>query len=191
MSSTLKSIPLNIIMASLFVALSTSMVSTTLSAAPLNKDVRAAQASKITLQQAIVIASKNASGELISAEFDEDDDNAKGAVYEIVFKTIDRCYEFKIDANTSKIISTKIERIEEDGVSDYNTQRRAKVNVASAINIAEKRTGGTTLEIELKEDRDYADHPLYYKADLLKGNDIIFININAVTGATFANKYKR
>ena len=60
-----------------------------------------------------------------------------------------------------------------------------------AINIAEKQTGGKILEIEFENDREYANHTAYYKADLLKGNKIVSINVDANSGKTFANKFKK
>ena len=168
-------------------------MSTTANASSDTNEIRAAQAAKIGLKQAITIASKKASGILVSAEFDDDDSDAvgNGGVYELEFSTDSMSYEIKVDANTGKVVKTESERLDGDDINDYQVQKKAKTTIMTAMNIAEKQTGGKILAIEFKNNRDYADHPLYYKADLLKANKIISINVDAKTGKTFANKFKK
>ena len=187
-----KKMQLTTISAGLAVALTAGVMSTTAIAAQTNlsTEVKAAKGNKVGLKQAITIATKHASGMLISADYDEDDDTENG-VYEIEFSTASDSYEVIVDAITGDVISTDTERLDRDDINDYNVQRRVKVNVMSAIGIAEKKIGGMTLEVEFEADRDYSDHPLYYKVDLLKGDEVVGINIDANTGETFANKYKR
>ena len=179
--------------AGLAFALTTGIMSTTVMAAQtsLSTEVKAAQATKVGLKQAITIATAQASGMLIGADYDEDDDDTENGIYEIEFSTASDSYEVMVDAMTGAVIGTETERLERDDIDDYNVQSRAKVNVMSAIGIAEKKAGGMTLEVEFEADRDYDGHPLYYKVDLLKGNEIVGINVDANTGETFANKYKR
>ena len=187
-----KKMQLTTISAGLAVALTAGVMSTTAIAAQTNlsTEVKAAKGNKVGLKQAITIATKHASGMLISADYDEDDDTENG-VYEIEFSTASDSYEVIVDAITGEVVSTDTERLDRDDINDYNVQRRVKVNVMSAIGIAEKKIGGMTLEVEFEADRDYSDHPLYYKVDLLKGDEVVGINIDANTGETFANKYKR
>ena len=193
MNKVLKSCQLTTLGACLTLALTTGIMSTTASAASNADEVRAAQAAKISLKQAIAIASKAASGILISAEFDDDDSDAvgKGGVYELEFSTDSVNYEIKVDAVTGKIVKTETERLDGDDINDYKVQKKAKIDIMTAINSAEKQTGGRILKIEFENDRDYANHTAYYKADLLKGNQIISINVDANTGKTFANKFKK
>ncbi|WP_296236470.1 PepSY domain-containing protein [Psychrobacter sp. UBA5136] len=193
MNKVLKSFQLTTLGACLTLALTTGVMSTTASAASNADEVRAAQAAKISLKQAITIASKAASGILISAEFDDDDSDAvdKGGVYELEFSTDSVNYEIKVDAVTGKIVKTETERLDGDDINDYQVQKKAKTDIMTAINSAEKQTGGRILKIEFENDRDYANHTAYYKADLLKGNQIISINVDANTGKTFANKFKK
>lgn len=193
MNKVLKPFKLASLGACLSVALMTGAV-TTANASSHADEVRAAQAAKIDLKQAITIASKQASGILVSAEFDDDDSdatNGKGGVYELEFSTDSINYEIKVDANTGKIVKTESERLDGDDINDYQLQKKAKITIMKAMTIAEKQTGGKVLEIEFKNKRDYADHPLYYKAKLLKGNSIVSINVDAKTGKTFANKFKK
>ena len=186
-----KNMKLNTLGASLIVALTVGTMSTTVTAAQTNlsTEVTSAKDNKVGLKQAITIATENASGMLIGADYDEDDDTENG-VYEIEFSTASDSYEVIVDAITGAVVSTDTEQLDRDDISDYNVQSRAKVNVMSAIGIAEKDVGGIVLEVEFEADRDYDGHPLYYKVDLLKGSEIVGINVDANTGETFANKYK-
>ena len=193
MNKILKSFKLTTLGACLTLALTTGVITTAASAASNVDEVRAAQAAKISLKQAITIASKSASGILISADFDEDDSDAigKGGVYELEFSTDSVNYEIKVDANTGKIVKKETDRLDGDDINVYQVQKKAKIDIMKAINIAEKQTGGKILEIEFENDRDYANHTAYYKADLLKGNKIVSINVDANSGKTFANKFKK
>ena len=193
MNKILKGFKLTTLGACLTLALTTSVITIAASAASNVDEVRAAQAAKISLKQAITIASKSASGILISADFDEDDSDAigKGGVYELEFSTDSVNYEIKVDANTGKIVKKETDRLDGDDINAYQVQKKAKTDIMKAINIAEKQTGGKILEIEFENDRDYANHTAYYKADLLKGNKIVSINVDANSGKTFANKFKK
>ena len=193
MSKVLNGFKLATLSTCLTFSLTTGVMITTANASSDTNEIRAAQAAKIGLKQAITIASKKASGILVSAEFDDDDSDAvgKGGVYELEFSTDSMSYEIKVDANTGKVVKTESERLDGDDINDYQVQKKAKTTIMTAMNIAEKQTGGQILAIEFKNNRDYADHPLYYKADLLKANKIISINIDAKTGKTFANKFKK
>lgn len=193
MNKILKGFKLTTLGTCLTLALTTGVITTAASAATNVDEVRAAQAAKISLKQAITIASKSASGILISADFDEDDSDAigKGGVYELEFSTDSVNYEIKVDANTGKIVKKETDRLDGDDINVYQVQKKAKTDIMKAINIAEKQTGGKILEIEFENDRDYANHTAYYKADLLKGNKIVSINVDANSGKTFANKFKK
>nr|WP_313975546.1 PepSY domain-containing protein [uncultured Psychrobacter sp.] len=193
MNKILKGFKLTTLGACLTLALSTGVITTAASGASNVDEIRAAQAAKISLKQAITIASKSASGILISADFDEDDSDAvgKGGVYELEFSTDNVNYEIKVDANTGKIVKKETDRLDGDDINAYQVQKKAKTDIMKAINIAEKQTGGKILEIEFENDRDYANHTAYYKADLLKGNKIVSINVDANSGKTFANKFKK
>lgn len=175
----------------LTIALTAGLVSTAVNAASLSSEVIAAQAAKVSLKQAIDIASKSASGTLISAEFDDDDDKAQGGVYEIEFNTASQNYEIKVDAITGQVIGTETERLDSGDIADYKTQQQAKIDITNAMSIAEKETGGQIMEIEFKNDRDYDDHTSYYEVEVLKDNQIIELNIDADTGSVFDKKTKK
>ena len=193
MSKVLNGFKIATLSTCLTLVLTTGVIITNANASSDTNEIRAVQAAKIGLKQAITIASKKASGILVSAEFDDDDSDAvgKGGVYELEFSTDSMSYEIKVDANTGKVVKTESERLDGDDINDYQVQKKAKTTIMTAMNIAEKQTGGKILVIEFKNNRDYADHPLYYKADLLKANKIISINVDAKTGKTFANRFKK
>lgn len=193
MSNIIKKLQLTTLGACLTLALSAGVVSTAVSAANHTDEVSAAQTAKISLKQAITTASKEASGTLISAEFDDDDSDAEGdgGVYELEFSTNTTGYEIKVDAITGKIVKTETERLDKDDLADYKAQQQAKIKVMDAMSIAEKQTGGRILEIEFKNDRDYANHASYYETQLFKGNSLLWLNIDADTGSTFKNKFKK
>ena len=176
------------------VVVGAAMLTTTIYAStqqPLASEVQAAKASRISLQQAINIAAKKSSGLLMSASFDHDDDKAQGGVYEMEFVTSSRNYEIKIDAMNGRVISTDVERLDSDDLVDYKALKQAKIDVKQAMKIAEKQSGGRVIEIEFKNDRDYSDHASYYETDILKGNSIVWLNVDANTGSVFNNKFKK
>ena len=193
MSQIIKRFQLTTLGTCLAMALITGVMTTTANASSHTAEVSAAQAAKISLKQAINIASKEASGTLVSAEFDDDDSdaNGNGGVYEIEFSTNSSNYEIKVDANTGKIVKTETERLDSGDIDDYKVQQKAKINITKAISLVEKHTGGQVMEIEFKNDRDYAKHPSYYEVEVLKDQQIIELNMDANTGSIFKRKIKK
>lgn len=191
MNLILKKCHLTTLSICLTAVLGTGLMSTAVNAATISSEVRAAQASKITLKQAINIANKQVSGTLISAEFDDDDSQAKGGVYEIKFNTNTHNHEVKVDALTGKIISTETDRLDSGDIADFKTMKQAKITITNAMSIAEKNTSGRVMEIEFKNDRDHVDHASYYEVEVLKQDQIIELNIDAKTGKVFNKKVKK
>lgn len=191
MNLILKKCHLTTLSICLTAVLGTGLMSTAVNAATISSEVRAAQASKITLKQAINVANKQVSGTLISAEFDDDDSQAKGGVYEIKFNTNTHNHEVKVDALTGKIISTETDRLDSGDIADFKTMKQAKITITNAMSIAEKNTSGRVMEIEFKNDRDHVDHASYYEVEVLKQDQIIELNIDAKTGKVFNKKVKK
>lgn len=191
MNLILKKCHLTTLSICLTAVLGTGLMSTAVNAATISSEVRAAQASKITLKQAVNIANKQVSGTLISAEFDDDDSQAKGGVYEIKFNTNTHNHEVKVDALTGKIISTETDRLDSGDIADFKTMKQAKITITNAMSIAEKNTSGRVMEIEFKNDRDHVDHASYYEVEVLKQDQIIELNIDAKTGKVFNKKVKK
>lgn len=199
MKKILKSFQITSLGACFTLALTAVVLSTTASAAEQSSnkttakssEVLAAQTSKISLKQAIKIASKKAAGTLVSAEFDDDDDKAQGGVYEIEFSTESQNYEIRVDAQTGKIIGTETGSLDSGDVANYKALKQVNIHIIKAMSIAEKKIGGRVMEVEFKNNRDYADHTSYYEVEVLKGNQIIELNVDANTGEIFNSKVKK
>lgn len=177
----------------LTLALMTGVMSTPANASSDTDEIRAAQAAKIGLRQAITIASKKASGILVSAEFDDDDSDAvgNGGVYELEFSDGTTEYEIKVDAMTAEVVKIDKDRADSSDINDYNRQRGVKISVMAVVNAIERQTDSQVLEVEFKNDRDYADHPTYYEVEMLRGKQIIELKIDAETGKEFFRKVKK
>ncbi|MGM8909846.1 PepSY domain-containing protein [Psychrobacter sp. 1U1] len=189
MKKTFKSFKLTTLGACLTLALTTGALSTAVIAANYSDEVSMAQATKVSLKQAVATASKEAAGSLVSAELDDNDSDAQNgnSVYELEFSTDTTSYEIKVDATTGKIVTSETEQLDKEDIDDYKVQQQAKINMTDAIDIAEKQTNGHTLEIEFESDDDEMDHPTYYEVKVLKDNQIFELNIDAETGAVFEN----
>lgn len=176
----------------LTLALTTGVMSTAANADTAD-EIRASQATKISLKQAISIADKQAKGILVDAEFDDDDSDSQsgGGVYELEFSDGTTEYEIKVDAITGQIVDLDTDRLDSGDIDDYNIQNRAKISAMAVINAIEKQANSRVLEVEFKNDHDYADHPTYYEVDMLRGNQIIELKIDATTGREFARKVKK
>lgn len=190
MNTVLKNFQITTLGACLTIALAAGVVSTTANAD--SSEVRGSQASKVSLKQAINIASKEASGTLIGAGFDDvdDDDKAQGRVYEIEFSTASRNYEIKIDANTGHVISTETERLESGDVAEYKALTQAKISSVDAMHIAEKKSGGRVVDVEFKHKSD-ASPTAYYEVEVLKDHHIHELIIDTNTGKILKNTVKK
>lgn len=177
--------------ACLTLALSTGIISATAHADTAD-DIRAAQAAKISLKQAVDIASNQASGTLMNAEFDDDDDDAQGngGVYELEFSDGTTEYEVKVDAVTGEIVELDTDSVDSGDRNDYDVQSRAKISAMSIIDSVDNKDGNRILEIEFDDDGDN-NHPTYYEVDVLQGNQIYEIKIDAETGREFERNVKR
>ena len=146
-----------------------------------------AMQSKISLTQAIDIAKQNAKGDLISAEFDYDDDDGKGAAigeYEVEFVSNGTFYEVKIDANTGKVIETEEEKLDKEDIAKYSAMKQAKVTLTSAMQKAAQSVNGKVIsaEFELKKGQSV------YDIEVVKGNQIYDVSIDANTGKVLSSQ---
>lgn len=189
---SLHSFKLTTLGACVTLALATATVST-VSFADTASEIRAAQAAKISLTQAVNIAQKQAAGILLDAEFDDDDSDSVsgGGVYELEFSDGTTEYEIKIDAMTGQVVERDTDSADSGDKEDYNIQRRAKISALRVINSLDQKNGDRILEVEFNQDADYANHPTYYEVDMLRGNQVIELKINADTGREFERKIKK
>lgn len=130
---------------------------------------------------------------MFSAEFDDDDSDAvgNGGVYELEFSDGTTEYEIKVDAMTAEVVKIDKDRADSSDTNDYNRQRGVKISAMAVVNAIEKQTNSQVLEVEFKNDRDYADHPTYYEVEMLRGKQIIELKIDAETGKEFFRKVKK
>ena len=142
--------------------------------------VRAMQ-SKISLTQAIDIAKQNAKGDLVSAEFDYDDEDGNGAAtseYEVEFISNGTAYEIKIDANTGKVIETDEEKLDKKDMAEYSALMQAKVTLTSAMQKATQSVNGQVIGVEFELEKGQA----LYDIEVVKDNQIYDVSIDANTG---------
>lgn len=166
---------------SLAVALSVatiSMASVSASqAATSMSEIAAASQSKISLEQALTLANKAVKGDIISADFDQED-RAENSHYDIKMIANNNEQEVRVNANTGKVTKDETERLDKDDLAEYNTMKQAKVSLSQAIKNANKTLKGTVLEAEF--DMDFGK-PVY-KIEIGKGNQVHKVVVDSMTG---------
>ena len=154
-----------------------------------SSEATSAMQSKISLSQAIKIAKQNAKGDLVSAEFDydDDDDNGKGAVtgeYEVEFVSNGTAYEVKIDANTGKVLKTEQEKLDKEDIAEYSAMKQAKVTLTSAMQKAAQSVNGKVISAEFELEKGQS----VYDVEVVKGNQIYDVSIDANTGKILSSQ---
>lgn len=142
-----------------------------------------AMQSKVSLTQAINIAKQNAKGDIVSAEFDYDDDDATGK-YEIELVGNGTSYEVKIDANTGQVLKTKQEKLDKKDMVEYSAMNQAKVTLTTAIQIAAQSVNGKVISAEFELERGQS----VYDTEIVKGNQIYNVSIDANTGKVLSSQ---
>lgn len=143
--------------------------------------------SKISLTQAIDIAKQNAKGDLVSAEFDYDDEDGNGAAtseYEVEFISNGTAYEIKIDANTGKVIETDEEKLDKKDMAEYSALMQAKVTLTSAMQKATQSVNGQVIGVEFELEKGQA----LYDIEVVKDNQIYDVSIDANTGKVLSSQ---
>ena len=176
---------------SVLIALTIAGVGATAIAAPVantkavtgSSEAVSAMQSKITLTQAIDIAKQNAKGDLVSAKFDYDDDDATSE-YEVELVANGTSYEVKIDANTGKVLKTKQETLDKKDMAEYSAMKQAKVTLTSAMQTASQSVNGKVIsaEFELKKGQSL------YDIEVIKGNQKYEVSIDANTGKILSSQ---
>ena len=141
---------------------------------------------KITASEAKEIALKEVNGEIISLEFDDDDDNLQPH-YEIDVVKDNEKVELKVDANSGAVKVTERESINQS-IKQSNSsvlpsatasKQSATISQQKAIDIALAKAAGTVTEIELDEN----DNQLVYEIEIRNGKMEYDFEIDAITGA--------
>lgn len=146
------------------------------SKAPIN-EVKAAAQSKVDLKQAMMLANKAVAGDIISAEYDQEDGTING-YYDIKTIANNSEQEVKVNANTGKVMKGDTDRLDKEDLAEYNAMKRAKLSPNQAIEKANQRLKGTPLEVGF--DMDFGK-PVY-KVDIGKGNQVHEVVIDGMTG---------
>ena len=137
----------------------------------------AAAQSKISLEQAIVIANKTIKGEIVSADFDQHDHSA-GGNYEVNIVNNNTEYEVKVDANSGKILSNKQDKLDKEDIAEYNAMKKSKTSLNQAIKKANQSVKGKVIEAGF--DIDFGKPA--YKIEIVKGTQVHKVVINSMTG---------
>lgn len=146
----------------------------------------AAYQSKISLEQAIAIAQQTNQGDLVSAEFDLDDDHGSAATgeYEVKFVSGNNEVELKIDANTGKVLSTEQEQMDDEDIVDYTVMKQSKVSLTQAMQIAKQKFNGKVIEAEF----DLEQNKPVYEIEIANGTQVQKIVIDASSGTIMTNQ---
>ena len=137
----------------------------------------AAAQSKISLEQAIVIAKKTVKGDVVSADFDQHDHLA-GGNYEINIVANNIEYEVKVDANSGKVLSNKQEKLDKEDMAEYDAMKKSKTSLNQAIKKANQSVKGKVIEAGF--DIDFGKPA--YKIEIVKGTQVHKVVIDSMTG---------
>ena len=182
---------LSMLTKSMIFALTVAGIGATAIAAPVantkavasSSEALSAMQSKISLAQAINIAKQNAKGDLVSAEFDYDDDDATSK-YEVEFVGNGTSYEVKVDANTGKVLKTKQEKLDKKELAEYSAMKQAKVTLTSAMQKAAQSLNGKVISAEFELEKGQS----VYDIEVVKGNQIYDVSIDANTGKVLSSQ---
>ena len=185
---------LSMLTKSIFVALTVAGISATAIAAPvantkavaISSEALSAMQSKISLTQAINIAKQNAKGDLVSAEFDYDDDrkNKGTGKYKVELVSNGTSYEVKMDANTGTVLKTKQEKLDKKELAEYSAMKQAKVSLTSAMQKAAQSLNGKVISAEFELEKGQS----VYDIEVLKENQIYDVSIDANTGKVLSSQ---
>lgn len=174
--STLRK-PLLIAVSAISISVATVAVGQAATATAPMHEVKAATQSKISLEQALAIATKTVKGDVISADYDQEDRTANGH-YDIKIITNNSEQEVKVHANTGKVTKGDMERLDKEDLAEYNAMKQSKVSLTQAIKKANQTLKGTVLEAEF--DMDFGK-PVY-KVEIGKGNQVYKVVVDSMSG---------
>ena len=146
-------------------------------------DAVAIAKSKISLEQAIVIAQKNVTGDLISAEFDQND-YTSGGNFEVKFISNDTEHEVKIDASTGKVLKSKQEKLDAEDIAEYKVMKQAKISFKQALQKATQSVNGKIIKAEL----DLEGGKPVYQIEIAKGTQVYDLVIDSMTNQVVSSQ---
>lgn len=146
-------------------------------------DAVAIAKSKISLEQAIAMAQKTVKGDLISAEFDQNDHMA-GGEYELKFIESGVEHKVKVDASSGKVLKSKQEKMAQDDLAEYNAMRQAQITLTQAMQKATQSVGGKITEAEF----DFDNGIPAYEIEIAKGMDTHKLIIDSMNGQVISSQ---
>jgi len=146
-------------------------------------DAVAIAQSKISLEQAVAIAQKTVEGDLISAEFDQNDYMA-GGEYEIELIDSGMEHKVKVDASSGKVLKSKQGKMDQDDLAEYNAMRQAQKTLTQAMQKATQSVGGKITEAEF----DFDNGIPAYEIEIAKGMDIHKLIIDSTNGQVISSQ---
>ena len=146
-------------------------------------DTVAIAKSKISLEQAIAIAQKAVKGDLISADFDQND-YMEGGKFEVTSISNDTEYEVNIDASNGKILKTKQEKLDAEELAEYEPMKQAKISLIQAMQKATQAVNGKIIEAKF----DLENGKAIYDIEIAKGTQIYDLMIDSMTGQIISNQ---
>lgn len=146
-------------------------------------DAVAIAQSKISLEQAIAMAQKTVKGDLISAEF-EQNDYVAGGEYEIELINHGVAHEVKIDASSGKVLKSKQEKMDQDDLAEYNAMKQAQLTLVQAMQKATQSINGKIIEAEF----DFDNGVPAYEIEIAKGMDIHKLIIDSMNGQVISRQ---
>lgn len=141
----------------------------------------------VPLAQAISIAEREGQGKVIKAEFDIEGGKP---VWEVKVLGPNGVVEFKVDATSSKIIKTEIERIRGSITTlftglNLKTLESVQIPVADALNTAERQqAGGRAVKVEVEHERGGIQYDVFVRA----GDRTQKIMIDGATGNILSSR---
>ena len=160
-----------------------SMMTVQASTKSQSSEAMAAVQSKVSFEQALNIAQKTVKGDIVSAEFDQNDYSA-GGKYEVKVIANNTEYEIDIDADSGKVLKTKQEKLDNKDIAEYKAMKQAKVNLNQAMQTAARSVGGTVFEAEFDND----DGQSVYEIKVAKGDQTHKVMIDAMTGKVISTR---
>lgn len=148
-------------------------------------EAMAATQSKISLEQAIVIAKKTVKGDVISAEFDQNDHAASGD-YDVKIIANNTEHKVTVDANTGKVTRKKQEKLDKEDMAEYKAMKQSKISLNQAIKKANQSVNGKVIEAEF--DIDFGKPA--YKIEVVKDNQVHKVVIDSMTGKIIRSQVK-
>ncbi|SLJ84689.1 PepSY domain-containing protein [Psychrobacter sp. DAB_AL43B] len=150
-------------------------------------DAVAIAKSKISLEQAIVMAQKTVKGDLISAEFDQNDYMA-GDEFEVKFIDGDMEHEVKIDASSGKILKTKQEKLDAEDLAEYKALKQAKISLTQAMQKATQSDNGKMNGKIIEAEFDFDNGIPAYEIEMAKGVEIHKLVIDSINGQVISSQ---